>query len=179
MSDDFKQYIISLYQDIPQEVYEGLLSVFCIGLVVFIAWKGFKTGFRYSAILLLVGYIFLIFCSTIIFRATGEIRQYDFHPFWSYDRPELLVENIMNVVVFIPMGFLFGITVKKIKWWQVLLIGGCISSSIEFLQLLLKKGVSEFDDIMHNTLGCMMGYGMYALIKFCYVKISKRGVTVK
>lgn len=34
MKDEFEQYIISLYKDIPQEVYEGLLSVFCIGLVV-------------------------------------------------------------------------------------------------------------------------------------------------
>ena len=58
MQEEFRQYVISLYKDIPQEVYEGLLSVFCIGLVVFIAWKGFKTGFRYSAILLLVEYIF-------------------------------------------------------------------------------------------------------------------------
>lgn len=24
MSEEFKQYVISLYQDIPQEVYEGL-----------------------------------------------------------------------------------------------------------------------------------------------------------
>ena len=48
MSDEFKQYVISLYQDIPQEVYEGLLSVFCLGLVVFSAWKGLKTGLRYS-----------------------------------------------------------------------------------------------------------------------------------
>lgn len=30
MSDELKQFIISLYQDIPQEVYEGLLSVFCL-----------------------------------------------------------------------------------------------------------------------------------------------------
>ena len=76
--------------------------------------------------------------------------------------------------MFIPLGFLFGIAVKKKKWWQVLLIGGCISGSIEFLQLLLKKGVSEFDDIMHNTLGCMIGYGIYALIKFCYDKFSSK-----
>lgn len=54
MSEEFKHYVISLYQDIPQEVYEGLLSVFCLGLVVFIAWKGFRTGLRYSAVLLLV-----------------------------------------------------------------------------------------------------------------------------
>ena len=66
MREQFRQYIINLYQDIPQEVYEGLLSVFCLGLVVFIAWKGLKTGLRYSAVLLLVEYIFLLFCSTVI-----------------------------------------------------------------------------------------------------------------
>lgn len=71
MREQFRTYIVSLYQDIPAEVYEGLLAVFCLGLVIFIAWKGFKTGLRYSAILLLVEYIFLLFCSTVIFRTTG------------------------------------------------------------------------------------------------------------
>ena len=70
--------------------------------------EGFRTGLRYSAVLLLAEYIFLLFCSTVIFRVTGETRQYDFHPFWSYDRPELLVENIMNVVVFVPVGLMLG-----------------------------------------------------------------------
>ncbi len=27
MSEEFKHYVISLYQDIPQEVYEGLFIV--------------------------------------------------------------------------------------------------------------------------------------------------------
>ena len=81
MQGEFKQYIISLYKDIPQEVYEGLLSIFCIGLVVFIAWKGLKTGLRYSATLLLVEYIFLLFCSTVFFRTTSELRKYDIHLF--------------------------------------------------------------------------------------------------
>ena len=160
MSDEFKQYIISLYQDIPQEVYEGLLSVFCIGLVVFIAWKGFKTGLRYSVALLLIEYIFLIFCSTVIFRATGETRQYDFHPFWSYDRPELLVENIMNVVVFVPVGLLLGIAFKQMTWWKALLIGCSISVTIESLQFFFMRGFSEVDDVMHNTLGCLIGWLM-------------------
>ena len=108
MQDEFEQYIISLYKDIPQEVYEGLLSVFCLGVVLFIAFKGVRTGFRWSSVLLLIEYVFLIFCSTVIFRPTGETSQYDFHPFWSYDRPELLVENIMNVIVFIPVGMILG-----------------------------------------------------------------------
>ena len=161
MSDEL-QYIISLYQDISQEVYEGLLSVFCIGLVVFIAWKGFKTGFRYSAILLLVEYVFLLFCSTVIFRDTGETRQYDFHPFWSYQaiqdgREELLAETIMNVVVFIPVGLMLGSLLRvKGSWLLVAIIGCGISVTIESLQFFFMRGFSEVDDVMHNTLGCMI-----------------------
>lgn len=179
MRDEFKQYIISLYKDIPQEVYEGLLSVFCIGLVVFIAWKGFKTGLRYSATLLLIEYIFFLFCSTVIFRATGEARQYDFHPFWSYDRPELLVENIMNVIVFIPVGMMLGSLLRvKGSCLIVLLIGCSISVTIETLQFCFMKGFSEVDDVMHNTLGCLIGYGIYAIARYGYERISIRSVGV-
>lgn len=158
MSEEFKQYVISLYQDIPQEVYEGLLSVFCLGLVVFYAWKGFKTGLRYSAVLLLVEYIFLLFCSTVIFRTSGDTKQYDFHPFWSYSRPDLFVENLMNVVVFIPVGLLLSIAFKQVTWWKALLIGCSISVTIESLQFFLMRGFSEVDDVMHNTLGCIVGF---------------------
>ena len=164
MREQFRQYIINLYQDIPQEVYEGLLSVFCIGLVVFVAWKGFKTGLRYSAILLLVEYVFLIFCSTVFFRATGEISKYDFHPFWSYKaiqdgRENLLAENIMNVIVFIPVGMILGSLLKvKGSWLIALLIGCSISITIEALQFCFLKGFSEVDDVMHNTLGCIVGF---------------------
>lgn len=131
--------------------------------MLLLVWKGFKTGLRYSAALLLVEYIFLIFCSTVIFRSTGETRQYDFHPFWSYQaiqdgREDLLAENIMNVVVFIPVGLLLGIAFKQVTWWKALLIGCSISISIESLQFWFMRGFSESDDVMHNTVGCLAGY---------------------
>ena len=160
MQGEFKQYIISLYKDIPQEVYEGLLSVFCLGVVLFMVFKGVRTGFKWSSVLLLIEYIFMLFCSTVIFRPTGEVRQYDFRPFWSYDRPELLVENIMNAVVFIPVGLLLGIAFKQMTWWKALLIGCGISVTIETLQFFLMRGFSEVDDVMHNTVGCLIGWCM-------------------
>lgn len=157
----FEDYAINLIHTIPDDVYEGVASIFCIGFVVFIAWKGFKIGFRYSAVLLLIEYIFLLFCSTIIFRPTGETRQYDFHPFWSYDRPDLLVENIMNVIVFIPVGMILGSLLRvKGSWLVALLIGCSISITIEALQFWFMRGFSEVDDVMHNTLGCIVGYIM-------------------
>lgn len=155
----FEDYALNLVHAIPYYISEGLASIFCLGLVIFIAWKGFKIGFRYSAVLLLIEYIFLLFCSTVIFRPTGEARQYDFHPFWSYARPELLVENIMNVIVFIPVGMILGSLLRvKGSCLVVLLIGCSISVTIETLQFCFMKGFSEVDDVMHNTLGCILGY---------------------
>jgi len=156
--------------------------------VVFIAWKGFKTGLRYSAPLLLIEYIFLLFCSTVIFRTTGATRQYDFHPFWSYDRPDLLIENIMNVIVFIPVGMILGSLLrvkgswskygswfkvngsstseatKSMTWLIVLLIGCSISITIESLQFCFMRGFSEVDDVMHNTIGCILGYSLWLMV---------------
>lgn len=162
MREQFRQYIINLYQDIPTEVYEGLLSVFCFGLGLLLGFCGIKKGLRYSSGLLLVEYVFLLFCSTVIYRTVGETRQYDFHPFWSYKaiqegREDLLAENIMNVVVFIPVGLLIG---KQVSWGKALLIGCGISVTIEALQFFLMRGFSEVDDVMHNTVGCLIGWFM-------------------
>ena len=157
----FEDYVFSLVHATPYYFYEGLASIFCLGLVVFIAWKGFKTGFRYAGALLLIEYVFLIFCSTVIFRTAGATRQYDFHPFWSYDRPDLLIENIMNVIVFIPVGMILGSLLRvKGSWLVVLLIGCSISVTIEALQFCFLKGFSEVDDVMHNTVGCLIGWFM-------------------
>lgn len=103
----------------------------------------------------------LLFCSTVIFRTTGATRQYDFHPFWSYDRSDLLIENIMNVIVFIPVGMILGSLLRvKGSWAIALLIGCSISVTIEALQFCFMKGFSEVDDVMHNTVGCLIGWCM-------------------
>lgn len=149
-------------------VYEGLLSVLCLGVVGFVLWKGIRKGFVLTARLLLVELVTLIYSSTIIFRNAGEINRCDFHPFWSYaaiqqGREELLAENIMNVVVFVPIGILLGIGFAKWPWWKVIGVGCLLSMSIEAMQLVLKRGFCEVDDVMHNTIGCVLGYRLVQL----------------
>ena len=173
MREQFRTYIVRLYQNIPTEVYEGLLSVFCLGLVLLLGFCGIKRGLRYTFGLLMVEYVFLIFCSTVIFRIVGETRQYYFQPFWSYKaiqegREDLLAENIMNVVVFIPVGLLLGIAFKQMTWWKVLLVGCSISAVIELLQFFLMRGFSKLDDVMHNTLGCLIGFGFMIILRIIF-----------
>ena len=57
-----------------------------------------------------------------------------------------------------PAGILLpGVTGRKLKWWMGLLVGIMVSSAIEISQLWLCRGLFEFDDIIHNSLGCMLG----------------------
>ena len=64
----------------------------------------------------------------------------------------------MNILLLFPAGILLpGVTGRKLKWWMGLLVGIAVSSAIEISQLLLCRGLFEFDDIIHNSLGCMLG----------------------
>lgn len=163
MVDLFWQYLIDLYQSVPQKVNVCLLSVFCLGAVVIIAFKGFRKGWRFVAGLLLTEYISLLYCSMVLFRPYSEDAGHDFTPFWSYEaiengRSELLAENVMNVIVFVPVGMMLGCAFRSMTWWKTLLIGCGISFSIEVIQYVFHRGFAETDDVMHNTIGCILGY---------------------
>lgn len=181
MRELFVKYIIDLYQDVPTSVYEGLLSVFCLGTAVLIAIKGFFKGLKFSVGLLAIEYVILIYCATVFFREYSESVGCYFTPFWSYKaigngRNDLLAENIMNVVVFVPVGFLLSCVSRRLKWWMVLLIGFGISVSVEALQYFFHKGFSEVDDVIHNTLGCAIGILIVAIIKGIWL-LQKRYLT--
>lgn len=171
MKDVFVRYLIDLYQDIPTSIYEGLLSIFCFGMVALVTLKGLRKGLIAVIVLLVVEYIFLIYCCTVIFRPLAETAGHNFMPLWSYDKifhgdtTGLLAENIMNVVVFVPVGLLLSCVSRRLKRWMVLFIGLGISLSIETLQYFYHKGFSEVDDIIHNTLGCAIGIMIVAVIK--------------
>ncbi len=75
----------------------------------------------------------------------------------------LLIENMMNVLLFVPFGFLCGCSYRRGSFLRVLAAGGSLSIIIEALQYVTKSGFAEFDDVMHNTLGCFIGYLLYLI----------------
>ena len=84
----------------------------------------------------------------------------------------------MNIVGFVPLGFLLIAAFQKLKWWQVILTGFLISLSIESIQYFFKLGVAEFDDIFNNTLGVAIGYSLYALTHYFLNKIRINNSTL-
>ena len=175
----FRQYVIDLYNEIPIEVYEGLGALLCLGIVVLFAIYGFRRCWNKVALLLFVEYVVLTYSSTVICRGYSEDASYNYTPFWSYmtlcqgGREDLITDNVMNIVVFLPIGFLLGMAFAKIKLWMVILVGLCISLSIETMQLLLHRGFSEVDDVIHNTLGCLIGFGLCKMVQLYSVRHLK------
>lgn len=169
LKEQFSNYAEELYKDIPIDVFEGLLSILCVGILAIVLFD--KHGWRKIVGLLLIEYVFFIYCSTVIFRTYSEERGYNLSPFWSYEailngNDILLPQNIMNVIVFIPIGILLYLWSSKGKWWKAIGTGCIISISIEAMQLVTKRGFCEVDDVIHNTLGCVIGYGIAKLITF-------------
>ena len=74
-------------------------------------------------------------------------------------------EIIYNVLVFIPVGIY--ITMLKPEWALGKKIIPCflISLSFEVLQFILAIGASDITDLMGNTLGGIIGIGIFYILK--------------
>jgi glycopeptide antibiotics resistance protein len=72
-----------------------------------------------------------------------------------------------------------GLGVRKLRW--VILIAAIISYSIEFSQLLTKRGLFElFDDPFHNVLGAIIGFTLWRMImKRCSEKSEGQAIRQK
>lgn len=167
------EYVLSLYSYMPSLFLECFFSLLSISILITFFLKGLKKGLRIYGIIILVSYLFLLYASTLYFRNYEKHHGHFFEPFGSYSRHDMLLENFMNVIVFVPIGLLVGWTIKNMNWKKVFFIGMGISFSIELLQLVFKRGFAEVDDLIHNTLGCMIGFGVYSLAKVGYERISR------
>lgn len=70
-----------------------------------------------------------------------------------------LIPMILNLLLFVPLGFLFPLAFRA-NWKKVLLFGGTISFCIELLQLFGGR-FAEIDDWILNSLGALVGYELY------------------
>ncbi len=123
-------------------------------------------------------YVFSVLYLTCFNRTVGYERK--IYPFlWSYREAwirgnEIDFRNILlNYVMFIPLGFLLPIASKRFNtWWKTYLAGLGFSLLIEVLQLTFCFGTAEGDDLISNTVGTIIGYGLYSIISLCNYGIS-------
>lgn len=71
---------------------------------------------------------------------------------------------ILNILMFVPFGFLLPMGIRKMRvFWRTYLCGFIVTLGIEVIQLASGKGIFEWDDILNNTVGTMIGYGFFVI----------------
>ncbi|MGN0436209.1 MAG: VanZ family protein [Wujia sp.] len=141
----------------------GIVLLIVVSVLIFLL---INNKIRLSqALAALLGYIYMgfVFATTLFTRVPGA-RKYELIPFWSWNEvlfhgDRLLLEEILlNIIMLFPVGILLPVLCrKKLEWWKGFITGALISAVIEVLQLLLRRGWFEWDDMIHNGLGCMIG----------------------
>lgn len=183
-------YIEFAKQSVPDAAYLCSFFVMCAVIISAVFTVRDKTKMK-GAVLwaLLCEYLFLIVCSTILIRTPKDDDVYELVPFWNYHDiflqkdPMDLWEVVLNILLFVPVGVLLtaigsigdkgGGRSHRYKWYFIAAYSTLISFFIEITQLITKRGLCETDDLIHNTLGCMIGYGLFGIFRKRICNIMK------
>jgi glycopeptide antibiotics resistance protein len=75
-----------------------------------------------------------------------------------------------NIILFVPFGVLFPAVTDWKKMWRTVVAGVGFSLIIETIQLITSRGCFDFDDVLLNGLGCIIGYGIHRTAQKLFTK---------
>ena len=109
-------------------------------------------------IIFMLLYIAFIVNMTLLFRESGESHGV-FEFFWSYrqffSNRYYATEILQNIWLFVPFGaVMYSVSKNRI----LILAPFVLSLIIELIQLVFGLGAFEFDDIISNTIGGLLGF---------------------
>ena len=171
MNQYIEEFPLFFQTGIPSNILFPSLAVACIALV-FVLWRNKKNEiYRSICWILLAEYIFVVICSTIVCRVQLSTPKIQMLPFWTY-RAVInhtlgvsVWDIILNTFLFVPLGLFVSLLNQKMPIRTIALIGLLLSISIETSQYIWMKGICQFDDLMHNTIGCVLGCFLVRLSK--------------
>ena len=98
--------------------------------------------------------------SPIVYKLLHEIVS-----IWkSIQRGGIAGNFLGNIALFVPFGVLLPLITGKKKWFYIVGVGTCLSLLIEITQLITARGCFDPDDIILNTLGTVIGCGLYQVV---------------
>lgn len=163
-----------------------LYPLFCIllpcMLYVLIQTKGFhrRTNFIHMIwVFIFLYYVYLVLETTGI----GTIWEIGLYPGMKLQeeinlipfRDGISLSMILNVIMFMPLGFLLPLLWKEYQSLvRTAIIGFCFSCGIEFCQLFNRR-VSDVDDLLMNTLGAILGWLIWIVFsRITHLKYGRR-----
>jgi len=76
-----------------------------------------------------------------------------------------LRDAFYNCLVFVPFGLLLSVQFKQASFWQKVLWIAMFSLTVEILQYIFAIGITDITDVLMNSLGGLVGLGVYEGLK--------------
>ena len=155
------------------------LTALMMGVGSYLVLMNLQVGRKQRTVAaLLITYVFLVMSVTVLSRDQLAVKTLIYSPFWKYREIlrgsektySLATEILLNILMLVPVGFLLPMLVKK----YALLYGFLCCFCIECFQLVTRRGFFEVDDLLHNSLGVVIGYLLYLLLSKLFVNSRKR-----
>ena len=148
-----------------------------------------RKGIKFSGICLFLAYIsilvYLLFFAESYGRGMeGAFYDYNIRPFreirrylsyWEILGIRTVFLNLAgNIIGFVPFGALLPIFIRSVRnAWKVTLLSLEISAIIEVSQLIFRVGCFDVDDMILNTLGGLLGFGLFWVSSKYYRRLEK------
>ena len=88
------------------------------------------------------------------------------------------VNLLGNIGLLVPVGFLLPFVFPGMTWKNALLWAIASGFAIEGLQVLLRVGIFDIDDVILNGLGVLLGYGLQLLFVHLFHTIRSRALAL-
>lgn len=170
------EYVMQLARQYLVLGLTAAMLTLLIMIVCFVCYRKYfqKTDtipwIQFTAMASLVCYFIIVIGATMLCRGQYETRQAVLQPFETYRYAWYKMDMVywrnlvLNILMFCPIGFLLPILHPVFrKYYIVYATGFGCSFFIELTQLIFRCGVFETDDLINNTLGAMIGFGMFSL----------------
>ena len=129
-----------------------------------------KRAKLFMCICFLIYIIFLLYI-TLFGRLSERIDKVSLCPFWSYSAMiqtanlNMCCQILYNILAFVPLGILLPMLGKRFQRLKIILLCGFVLSClIESAQLLFHLGWCDIDDVINNTAGAVIGYGIWHIL---------------
>ncbi len=93
---------------------------------------------------------------------------------WEMGVQKQITQNIANILMFVPLGFILPVTIQKAKSFRnCILYTAAFSFTIELIQYFIGRAC-DIDDLILNTTGGILGYLLYRVLGSLRKSISQR-----
>ena len=159
--------------------------VFLIPIIIILQYILFKQHSFYQFVMVLITAVYFMAMYTVTGLPTAYTLRFDFSlnliPLIDImnSPAEYMKNTILNILLFMPLGFLLPVIWSEYRdAKKMALTGLAVSVLIEILQIFTFR-FTDIDDLITNTLGTVLGYGIAKMISFKLpFKITEKEKTV-